>query len=483
MSQGPKSEPPQTTPQNPSVKPRDLCGERVSPTSEVQCPRSEPWLPASKLPKLPARYSNSSLISFVRNILVTNPLFPKFYADVVLSSAPNSREAKILRPQYKKILEKVNEAINTMSPTKTCTHIKVTGVRCGSPALYGERFCYFHQNAHRGVRKPPQSRLHPIAILEDEESIQSSLMEVINALMRNTIDLKRAELILRALHIAVKNSRRAKFGNSHDMVREVPEYSFPQEETHVEKEMNVGTAALGCPGGEAAASTQPAAAAWVEPGEPGAEDELPAVSAMKPRPVVEEDPELWERMERGGQILKRQEAERKAQAREGIAAEATTGHVGTAALGCPSGPEVPVRSALPSTSTTSVPAHDFKKQTQSTNAQAAPAASQSVEESKAAIASAAERRVPEQKLAIASAAETCVPEQKSAIAGAAETCVLEGRPKVAQRFSAGNEAVTTTRAVGTPDPRPQTPTPPRKPAQTAPAPKKRKNAAHRASGG
>ena len=36
-------------------------------------------------------------------------------------------------------------------------------------------------------------------------------MEVINALMRNTIDLKRAELILRALHIAVKNARRVKF--------------------------------------------------------------------------------------------------------------------------------------------------------------------------------------------------------------------------------------------------------------------------------
>ena len=423
MSQGPKSEPPQTTPQNPSVKPRDLCGERVSPTSEVQCPRSEPWLPASKLPKLPARYSNSSLISFVRNILVTNPLFPKFYADVVLSSAPNSREAKILRPQYKKILEKVNEAINTMSPTKTCTHIKVTGVRCGSPALYGERFCYFHQNAHRGVRKPPQSRLHPIAILEDEESIQSSLMEVINALMRNTIDLKRAELILRALHIAVKNSRRAKFGNSHDMVREVPEYSFPEEETHVEKEMNVGTAAIGCPASEASAAAsmpQAAAAAWVEPGEPGAEDELPAVSAMKPRPVVDEDPELWERMERGGQILKRQEAERKAQA-------------------------------------SAVPAHDFKKQ-DSTEGQAAPAATQSVGQAKSSSS----------RIAIESAAEGRVP---------------EGRPTVAQRFSAGNAGQQTTRAYGTPDPRLQTSNPPRKPAQTAPAPKERKTTAHRASGG
>ncbi len=87
---------------------------------------------------------------------------------------------------------------------KVCTHIKVTGVRCGSPALRGEQFCYFHQRMMRGVSTPPNARLHPIALIENEEAIQASLMEVINALARNTIDLKRAELILRALEPAVE---------------------------------------------------------------------------------------------------------------------------------------------------------------------------------------------------------------------------------------------------------------------------------------
>jgi hypothetical protein len=106
-----------------------------------------------------------------------------------------------------------------------CTHIKVNGARCGSPALRGEVFCYFHQRMIRGVRTPTKSRLHPIALIENEEGIQASLMEVINALVRNTIDFRRAQLILRALHIAVKNSPRVHF-NIHDneMVREVPEY-------------------------------------------------------------------------------------------------------------------------------------------------------------------------------------------------------------------------------------------------------------------
>src|ERR1700740_3748249 len=61
-------------------------------------------------------------------------------------------------------------------------------------------------------------------------------MEVINALMRNTIDLKRATLILRALHIAVKNASRFKYNlHTREMVTEVPEYIPPPAETDFEE--------------------------------------------------------------------------------------------------------------------------------------------------------------------------------------------------------------------------------------------------------
>src|SRR5947209_17320854 len=152
-------------------------------------------------------------------------MFPKFYADVVISSAPNSPEARILARNYEKILDRINMPIHPS--VKSCTHIKVTGVRCGSPALRGEQFCYFHQRMIRGVHIPPFSRLHPIALIEDEEAIQASLMEVINALIRNTIDMRRADLILKALFIASKNSRRARFENLANTVTQVPEYPAP----------------------------------------------------------------------------------------------------------------------------------------------------------------------------------------------------------------------------------------------------------------
>jgi hypothetical protein len=115
----------------------------------------------------------------------------------------------------------------TYPTVKACTHIKVTGVRCDSPALRGEQFCYFHQRMIRGVKTPPSARLHPIALLEDEEAIQASLMEVVNALVRNHIDLKRAELILRALNTSVRNARRARFNAGSQSVTQIPDYPAP----------------------------------------------------------------------------------------------------------------------------------------------------------------------------------------------------------------------------------------------------------------
>jgi hypothetical protein len=49
-----------------------------------------------------------------------------------------------------------------------------------------------------------------------------------NALLRGTIELKRAELIRRALNTAVGNFKRVKFDlHSHEMVREIPNYPAP----------------------------------------------------------------------------------------------------------------------------------------------------------------------------------------------------------------------------------------------------------------
>jgi hypothetical protein len=159
------------------------------------------------------------------NILRANPSVSRFYGLSPGSIPSNPKEAKILAE--KNIFFR---GLGQMSVPKVriCTHIKVNGARCGSPTMRDEQFCYFHQRLLRGVKTPPNVRIHPVALIEDEASIQVSLMEVINALARNHIDLRRADLILKALYIAVRNSQRARFQlHETEMVREVPDYPAP----------------------------------------------------------------------------------------------------------------------------------------------------------------------------------------------------------------------------------------------------------------
>jgi hypothetical protein len=160
--------------------------------------------------------------SIFLNILAANPWFQRFYPAALRSGSGNAHKAKNLTERYPHF-----RGLNFMPlhpNVKICTHIKVTGLRCGSPALGGEKFCYFHQRMIHGVPTPSKSRIHPMALIENEESIQTALMETINALVRNQIDFKRANLILRALSIAVRNSRRVHFDSyASEMVRKLPE--------------------------------------------------------------------------------------------------------------------------------------------------------------------------------------------------------------------------------------------------------------------
>jgi hypothetical protein len=297
-----------------------------------------PWIPNSALPPV----HHDSINSIVRKTLLATPEFPRLYADMVLSTRPNSAEAKILRPKYQKILHR----INLMQTSKTCTHIKISGIRCGSPSLRGEQFCYYHQRMHRGVRTPPQSRLHPLACIEDKESIQAALAEVINALLRNTIDMKRATLIVRALHIAVKNDARASVKPyANNMVKEVPEYN-----EIAPTRIGDGLIDLEVPF-EASFGQDPRASrpqrSYQTP-EEFEKQRNESIANYYGFPTVEAHAAAkkkgWTPYTQAQQSAKK--------------AEPTTAHVGTAAIGCPGGPAVSVRSAV---APSALSPHDFKK--------------------------------------------------------------------------------------------------------------------------
>ncbi len=124
-----------------------------------------------------------------------------------------------------------------------CQHIKTNGIQCGCPALHRKRFCYFHNrwraasiNLKRAARSAGMLEL---PVLEDANSIQVALMQVMRLILTRQLDHKTAGLILYALQTASTNLRQVDFDPRHktDVVidpRSVAETSVGEDAWAVE---------------------------------------------------------------------------------------------------------------------------------------------------------------------------------------------------------------------------------------------------------
>ena len=99
-----------------------------------------------------------------------------------------------------------------------CQHIKVNGTQCGCPALRRNKLCYFHKrhheerltlNADRARRR--RNVTIDLPVLEDANSIQVSLMQIMRLIIAGQIDGKAAGLLLYALQTASANLSRTMF--------------------------------------------------------------------------------------------------------------------------------------------------------------------------------------------------------------------------------------------------------------------------------
>jgi hypothetical protein len=98
-----------------------------------------------------------------------------------------------------------------------CQHIKVNGTQCGSPALHRNRFCYFHKKWHGERVKINLGRARRAAsaidlpVLEDANSVQVALMQVMRLIISGRLDTKAAGLLLYALQTASLNLKHTMF--------------------------------------------------------------------------------------------------------------------------------------------------------------------------------------------------------------------------------------------------------------------------------
>src|SRR4051812_15167441 len=112
----------------------------------------------------------------------------------------------------------LEDRLQRANRTARCEHVKPNGLRCGSPALREEIYCYFHR-LWRNPYQPDEQPYRPDAngvlwnfpVLENADAIQLSIQLVLDSVLANRMDLKRASLLLYGLQTAAVNVRRTHF--------------------------------------------------------------------------------------------------------------------------------------------------------------------------------------------------------------------------------------------------------------------------------
>ncbi len=98
---------------------------------------------------------------------------------------------------------------------RRCQHIKVNGTQCASPALREEKCCYFHmQWRHKSMDVNMNYNVRgtiTLPTLEDANSVQVALAEMLRLLATNQIDHRTAALMLYTLQTASANVKHTSF--------------------------------------------------------------------------------------------------------------------------------------------------------------------------------------------------------------------------------------------------------------------------------
>ena len=94
-----------------------------------------------------------------------------------------------------------------------CVHVKPNGMRCGSPAMHGEPWCFFHD---RWYNQPAEDTFPP---LEDGNGVQLALMQVVERLRREalrpgSLDPRLVKPLIFALKVAGQNARHTSFDSA-----------------------------------------------------------------------------------------------------------------------------------------------------------------------------------------------------------------------------------------------------------------------------
>lgn len=146
--------------------------------------------------------NEEELLAMVDKFLDDKPKAGPAIAQPEASVAPEFSDSCV--PQSRR-QEQRQEALKKADEAPRCIHIKSDGRRCGSAAIAGDPFCYFHGEAR--ARRAAQAQLDALGlpVLEDRRSLQIAIMQVNALAASQTLDDKTARLLFTGLRLAQRN--------------------------------------------------------------------------------------------------------------------------------------------------------------------------------------------------------------------------------------------------------------------------------------
>ncbi len=99
-----------------------------------------------------------------------------------------------------------------------CSHVYASGVQCGSPAMRGNQYCYFHRRHHGAIR----TLYNTLNTIDDPYGVQNCLMETMRGIVDSTIERPVGALLLAGLRTAAINLTRMPEIDPDEVVTESP---------------------------------------------------------------------------------------------------------------------------------------------------------------------------------------------------------------------------------------------------------------------
>jgi hypothetical protein len=114
---------------------------------------------------------------------------------------------------------------------RLCNHLKANGVWCASPALRGHMYCHFHhewRETKPNLKSGAKTAAFELPLLEDANAVQVAIQRVMQAILHDEIDNRKAGLLLYALQTAACNLKNTRFEHSDLKDQARDEYADPE---------------------------------------------------------------------------------------------------------------------------------------------------------------------------------------------------------------------------------------------------------------